>query len=402
MVDGEIPSDGGREQLGAAEVDADHAVVGHDGGLYPRALVAQDQPDRERPEPREYTLYRSRPRGLRARLRGLEGLEELRRPRRERRPGEERPGGISGRRVLRWVALAVGAWLALSLVLFLVSAQIQRGKVSDAARTELGGGFPLTSKTTVLVLGSDQRPKDSKEPGARSGPARADSILLMRVGGGAGRRLSIPRDTVVDVPGHGRQKINAAYAFGGTSLMIRTVKSFLGVDIDHVVEVDFTNFPKFIDALGGVDVKTGCVRDLVNGGDRNGGVTINVRPGVHHFDGRRALALSRVRKNACRPGENDLDRARRQQQVLTAIKGRMLSVSTFLRLPLVSWSAPRAIRTDMGGFSLLGLAGGLAIGGSPPPRVLKPSGATTLPDGGQGLTVDPATVRAEVARFERG
>jgi LCP family protein required for cell wall assembly len=357
------------------------------------------EPDPERPD---YTLYRSRPRGLRARLRGLEGIEELRLDLRERPRGVERAGQITGRRVLRWVALALGAWLALSLVLFLASAQIQRGKVSDAARDELDGGFPLTSKTTVLVLGSDQRPKNSKEPGARSGPARADSILLMRVGGGAGGRLSIPRDTVVDIPGHGRQKINAAYAFGGTSLMIRTVESFLGIGIDHVVEVDFTNFPKFIDALGGVDVKTGCVRDLVNGGDRNGGVTIDLKPGVHHFDGRRALALSRVRKNACRPGENDLDRARRQQRILSAIKGRMLSVSTFFRLPWVSWAAPRAIRSDMGGFSLLGLAGGLALGGSPAPRVLRPSGATTLPDGGQGLTVSPATVRAEVARFERG
>jgi LCP family protein required for cell wall assembly len=352
-------------------------------------------------DPPEYTVYRARPRGLRARLRGEEGLAELRDGPGDGRPPRDR-AGVTPRRVLKWIALAIGAWLAFSLVLFLVSAELESGKVSDSARSALAGGFPLTSAHTILVLGSDQRPKNSKEPGARSGPSRADTILLMRVGGGASGRLSIPRDTVVDIPGHGRQKINAAYAFGGTSLIIRTVKRFLGIPINHVVEVDFTNFPKFIDALGGIDVKTGCVRDLVNGGDRNGGVTINLRPGEHHLDGRHALALARVRKNSCRPGENDLDRARRQQQILSAIKGRMLSLSTFFRLPLVSWEAPKAIRTDMGGFSLLGLAGGLAIGGSPTPRVLRPTGVTVLPDGGQGLTVDPARVRAAVARFLRG
>ena len=90
--------------------------------------------------------------------------------------------------------------------------------MSDAADTELGGaGYPLTSPNTVLVLGSDARTKDSKEPGANKiGQAsRSDSILLLRIGGGKNATLSIPRDTVVDIPGSGQNKINAAYAIGG-------------------------------------------------------------------------------------------------------------------------------------------------------------------------------------------
>ena len=82
----------------------------------------------------------------------------------------------------------------------------------------------------ILVLGSDRRQKDSKEPGAEtSGPSRSDTIMLIRTGGGHSARLSIPRDTVVEIPGHGLQKINAAYAFGGPALSrSRWSKNWLG------------------------------------------------------------------------------------------------------------------------------------------------------------------------------
>ncbi len=109
----------------------------------------------------------------------------------------------------------------------------------------------------MLVLGSDARPKGTKEAGANliGSPSRSDSIMLMRVGGGKNATLSIPRDTVVDIPGHGRNKINAAYALGGPSLAIETVESYLGIKVNHLVEVNFENFPQLIDSLGGVTYK---------------------------------------------------------------------------------------------------------------------------------------------------
>src|SRR4029079_16815031 len=82
-------------------------------------------------------------------------------------------------------------------------------------------------------------------------PSRSDSIMLLRIGGGANAQLSVLRDTVVDIPGHGRNKSNAAYAFGGPSLAIETVEQYLGVDINHLIEVNFENFPELIDSLGG-------------------------------------------------------------------------------------------------------------------------------------------------------
>jgi len=301
--------------------------------------------------------------------------------------------------------MAVTAWLLVSLVVFLISAQIQSSKVSDAADAKLsGGGYTLTSANTILVLGSDARTKDAAEPGAQTigQPSRSDSILLLRVGGGSNAQLSVLRDTVVDIPGHGTNKINAAYALGGPSLAIETVESYLGVEINHLVEVNFENFPELIDALGGITYTGGCVTSKINGGTRNGGYTLRLKAGTHELNGEQALALARTRKNECRPAEDDKARVRRQQAILSAMKDKVTSFETFIRLPWVSWAAPQAVRSDMSGPTLLGLIGAELIGGDAKKYVLTPSGNTTLPDGGAGLTVDEQTKQETVARFLNG
>jgi LCP family protein required for cell wall assembly len=353
--------------------------------------------------PPDYKVYRSRPRWFKAPGRaGEPGFDELREKRRADREGRPRKPITPGR-VAKWVLIAIGAWLALSLLLFLISAQIEQANVSDEAKKALDGGFPLTSANNILVLGSDARPAHARDcPASGCGAPRSDTIMLMRAGAGHSARLSIPRDTIVDIPGHGRDKINAAYAIGGPALTITTVKQFLGVKVNHLVEVNFNNFPQFINALGGIDYTGPCVHSEISGGKSNGGSTLILPAGTHHLDGGQALTLARTRKNTCRPGEDDLDRAKRQQQILSAIKGRLVSFGTFFRLPLVSWDAPKAIRTDMNGFNLLGLFASMATSGSPTPRVLKPSGAETLPDGGVGLTVSEDEKRAEVRRFLDG
>jgi anionic cell wall polymer biosynthesis LytR-Cps2A-Psr (LCP) family protein len=154
--------------------------------------------------------------------------------------------------------------------------------------------------------------------------------------------------------------------------------------------------------MGGIDVKSGCVKSKISGGDENGGVTIDVPAGKNHLDGRHALAFARVRKNSCAPGENDVDRARRQQQMLSAMKHKVLSPFAFIRLPWISWNAPKAIRSDMSGPSLVSLFAVMATTGSPPPNVLKPDGYTTLPDGGSGVVVNSEQVRTKVRRFLKG
>lgn len=354
-------------------------------GLQELREEAPDAPRRPGSRPAEYTVHRAGRRRLPRLRRGGDGAKR------------GRPSITRGR-VVKWLLTAIGGWILLSLVVFMISAFIQRKNTSDAARSALASsGYTLTSANTILVLGSDARQPGTKEPGANvGGPSRSDSILLIRAGGGKSAKLSIPRDTVVDIPGFGPGKVNAAYAIGGPSLTIKTLEAHLGIEINHVVEVNFGNFPDFIDALGGITVKTNCVRSDINGGRRNGGTSLRLKAGENHLTGKQALTLARTRKNACHPEENDLDRAKRQQDVLAAIKSRLVSPATFVRLPLVAWAAPKAIQSDMGGPSLLGLFGAIQIGGDPPARVLG-----GLQSGG-GVGATEAEKQAAVREFLEG
>jgi LCP family protein required for cell wall assembly len=385
----------------------------------------------EQEPPPRYTRYRARPRLFGGREAAQDGGDEPRkvepggpergrgRDRRGRAPRDEvalSPHDGRAQRFVNWwrrltvkraVLALIGlifAWLLLSLVLFLISSHFERtSPPSNVAGALDPAGYPLTSANNILVLGSDRRPKGSKEPGAdTSGPSRSDSIMLMRVGGGHSARLSIPRDTLLEIPGHGLQKINAAYAFGGPALSISVIKRYLGIPINHIVEVNFEDFPQLIDAMGGVDYTGDCIVSRVDGGFHNGGFTLRLAKGTHHLDGKQALALARTRENLCRPNETDLQREEHQQALFTDMKSRLTSPSSFFRLPLIAWNAPPAIISDMSGPTLLGLFGSLAFSGTPPTRVLKPEGTETLPDGELGLRVSEAERRGAVAQFLRG
>jgi LCP family protein required for cell wall assembly len=348
-------------------------------------------PDSSPPEPPQYNVYRSRKR-LRDRLAPAGGnpMEAIRRRRGRVKPPDDGKGGVTPRRVLKWVALAILGWILVTIVTFFVSAQVNGG-VDAKTNAALSGGGSVLTGTNVLVLGSDERPKNgfgSKEPGANAGPARSDSIIVMHVGFGTVRKLSILRDTRAAIPGHGIAKINAAYALGGTPLTIKTVEGFLGngLKINHVIQVSFTNFPNLIDALGGVDITLKkCIRSNSFSGQR-----VVLSRGEHHLSGRQALFFSRVRKNSCAPNEDDRARAARQQQVLAAMRDKVASPlnwpSTFIRGPFVAWEAPQAIRSDMHGPGLAAMFIDLLTGGSGKTKVLLPTSAN--PALGQ-LIVDP-------------
>lgn len=368
------------------------------------------------PPPR-YNRYRVRPRLFGAREAERAGLLDAsaagggarRGRRRPRRPGpspDPRPWWRrwTVKRALLTLLGLIVAWLALSLVLFLISSHFERtSPPSDVAGVLDPAGYPLTSANNILVLGTDRRPKNSKEPGAETtGPGRSDSIMLIRTGGGHAARLSIPRDTVVEIPGHGLQKINAAHAYGGPAESISVIKRWLGIPINHVVEVDFENFPALVDAMGGVDYTGGCIVSRLDGGFARGGFTLRLSKGTHHLDGKEALALARTRENLCAPNETDLQREEHQQALFTDMKEKLMSPSSFFRLPWIAWNAPPAIISDMSGPTLIGLFGALAVSGTPPTRVLKPDGAVTLPDGESGLSVSEAEKRAAVAQFMSG
>ena len=319
----------------------------------------------------EYRVYRSRKPLFRRREGG--DRDELARLRGDAQPPQQQPRRrrFTRGRVIRWILAALAGWIAISMLVFLVSAQIQQGKVSGANHLLGAAGYPLWSPNNILVLGSDVRTSANAEPGAQTtGNGRSDSILLMRIGGGANSRMSIARDTVVDIPGAGRGKVNAAYAIGGAALAVQTIEGYTGVDINHVMIVSFEDFPALIDAMGGITYRGGCVVSKINGGFKNGGYTLRLPAGKTHIDGKQALALARTRKNACAKNENDLTRARRQQKIVGAMKRRLLSPMAFARLPLISWNVPKALRSDMSGPTLLGLFGALSVVGTPQTEIL--------------------------------
>ena len=362
------------------------------------------------PEPGPYRRYRATLRppwhrspdaqtGL-AQLRALNAGEGEGAPRRRlgrrRRPRPRRPRWL---RALRWALLALGGWIAISAVLFVVSSMTAAGIPSSAAAALDGGGLPLLSATNILVLGSDARPAGSKEPGADvGGPSRSDVMMLVRTGGGHSARLSIPRDTLVQIPGHGLAKINAAYYYGGPALAIRTVESFLGIKVNHVVLINFTNFPKLVDAMGGVTYTGSCVVSFISGGFRDGGFTLRLPSGTHHLDGLQALALARTRENRCNPAENDLTRELRQQKLLLDMKSQMLSLAGFIRLPWIAWALPQTLETDMGAPTLAGVLAALELDGNAHTALLEPTGSAVY-NGQDVLTITDAAKQADVERF---
>lgn len=354
-----------------------------------------------------YKIYRSGPRGLKERLRGED--DDLRVPPDYRRyRGGDRGGPrrrITPKRVILGLLALLVAWLLLSLVLFLISSSTgSSGVPADAEAALTSASNMITGTDTVLVIGTDQRPAGTHEAGANTQDAgsRSDTLMLWRVGGGVSRRLSIPRDTLVPIPGHGTNKINAAYAFGGPALTIKTIDQFTGLKINHVIIINFANFPKFIDAIGGVNVKTGRICSEISGGAANGGWTLNLHPGVHHLTGIQALTLARTRDNSCDPASTDLTREGYQQQILNAIKSQLLSAHTFFHLPWASWYAPQAIRTDMGGLTLLSMFVGAETGGSAPVQILKPTGGEVVPGVGDALTVNHQAVQDAVSKLING
>ena len=363
--------------------------------------TAKPSGGRERPP---YRVYRSRP-SLRDRLR-KPSLESIR--------GEGGGGGIRGRfgrffggrrPWLRWILIFAVGWLLLSFITFAISAQIQKGKLPQSAKDALKGGPDVLVGQNILILGGDRRGKTQHNASGSEGqgPPRADTIMVLHASLTSFRKLSIPRDSYASIPNCGEQKINASLACntqstnGNPAETIKTVENFLGIDINHIVIIDFDGFADFINTLGGVKIDVpdtngkedgAVVCGDVDGGKKQGGVSLKLPPGEITLQGDKALAFARIRHNACDPSEDDRDRAARQQLVLDGIKDRLTSVTrlpyNFIKGPWIGWNAPRAFISDMGGFTLPQVAIAAILGGSGKTNVLGGSGANSEATTGPG------------------
>lgn len=200
----------------------------------------------------------------------------------------------------------------------------------------LAGTSIFSPSANILLIGSDTRQKDKK--------GRADTIMILHVSALRSKNvlLSIPRDTKVLLEGHGEGKINAAYAYGGPDLLVRSVENLTDLRINHVVELDFEGFVKLVDAMGGVTITVQePLVDPLSGA--------NFQPGTYHMDGEQALAFVRSRATA----SADLGRIERQQHFLKEMLKQLLSPATLIRSPQLFLSLTNYVKTDMNAMQMI-------------------------------------------------
>ena len=228
--------------------------------------------------------------------------------------------------------------LALAALSWAVYAFIGSGSLDKLSRSDR-----LAGKKNIVVMGVDSRPKEDDT-------GRSDTLFVVMLDPKHQDTslLSIPRDTRVRIKGHGWDKINHAFAYGGHKLTQDTVEEFLGIQVDHYVQVDFQGFQGLVDAIGGIDIN---VEKRMYYHDSWDGFEVNLRPGMQHLNGKTALQYVRDRDE-----EGDIGRIGRQQKFLRAVYDKVLSPAIIPKLPAFLKQVTSMVKTDMTVPELLELA----------------------------------------------
>ena len=221
------------------------------------------------------------------------------------------------------LAAAAGAFFAQSSLL----SRPDRGHKEEL--------LTATDKATIMIMGVDEREGDV---------GRSDTLMVATIDPikNEASLLSIPRDTRVAIPRNGYDKINAAYAYGGEKLTQRTVEDFLGVRIDHYVIINTHAFQKIVDAIGGIDINVEKRMYYEDPWDDDGGLIIDLRPGMQHMDGKTAVTYVRYRDE-----EGDIGRVKRQQKFMRACVDAVTTPAILPRLPGIISSVIDSVKTDL-------------------------------------------------------
>ena len=256
--------------------------------------------------------------------------------------------------------LLVCVWAVAGYMSLRSGAQKANGRLDAKAKQALTSthGMMLSNTSNILVLGTDH-----DKSAERQGISHSDSIMVIHTDPSRHRivYLSIPRDLRVIVPGHGYDRINAAFQLGGAALAIKTISTYTGLPVNHVIVVDFGQFRQLIDALGGVDINVprpifsnafGCPFTASRCASWQG---YRFAKGRQHMNGRRALVYSRIRENRLDPSETDITRGSRQQQVVQAVLSKITSPMTMIKLPWLGDDLLRPMATDLSASQLMQL-----------------------------------------------
>ncbi|MEB3370901.1 LCP family protein [Saccharopolyspora mangrovi] len=253
-------------------------------------------------------------------------------PPRRRRPSWGKRIGVG----LLVVVVLLGA------LLFYFDSMLQR-----TAALEFEGPAADSAGSNWLLVGSDSR--EGLDEGQReelsagdAGGRRTDSMMLVHIpsGGGQPALISLPRDSYVSIPGHGKTKLNSAFSFGGPKLLAQTVEQNTGVHIDHYAEIGFGGFADLVDAVGGVDI---CLDKPMDDNMAN----VHLPQGCQELDGPQALGFVRARYSL---DGGDLERAENQRKLLGALVDKGTSPATLINpfrlFPLASGASKTFLVND--------------------------------------------------------
>ena len=276
------------------------------------------------------TIYKSRRRlrrvGGRAPKPGKDPATKIKRPRRKRR--WLRVAWISAL-ILLVVVIALGAWFFVALKA--KEPRMRLAAVNAALKPNNGG------PDTTLIMGTDQ----GSNPG-ETGWCRSDVMLLLTIGPGGKTAglISIPRDSRVQIPGHtGYDKINAAHAYGGPQLAIKTVENLTGLDVNHYVEMNFNGFKNIVNTVGGVRMNIPrAINDIYAGQVPAGDVVLN---------GDQALALVRARHDVNAVPNGDADRQKNQRLFIEAMLSTVAHQSNPFTVLKVADAVSNSTKTDL-------------------------------------------------------
>jgi LCP family protein required for cell wall assembly len=327
----------------------------------PRGYPTGSMPTEEKP----YRVYRGgrtkgkvpleRPERARPDPNGRKPREpKIRRPR--RRWGWKRRLGVG---LLVLLVLAI-VWGIAGYLSFRNGVEKANARLDKSVPPVLSNqnGLLLSNPTTMLLLGRDHENTDQ-----RVGLNNSDSIMVLRTDPSRHRLvyLSIPRDLRVPIPGHGEERINSAFPLGGAALTIRTIQNLTGLEINHVMIVDFRSFKSLIDNVGGIDVnvpapilsnKFDCPYSASRCARWQG---YRFNKGTQHMNGQRALIYSRIRENQLNPADSDITRGLRQQAVIRAVMAKLLGFGTVLDLPFNGDSLLNPLTTDLSAWQFVQL-----------------------------------------------
>ena len=223
-----------------------------------------------------------------------------------------------------FVIAAVAGALFASSVLF--------DKPAKPEKTNL---MTAKDKIIVMIMGVDEREGDV---------GRSDTLMIATLDPKKKKAalLSIPRDTRVKIRGYGFDKINAAYAYGGYELTQDTVEDLIGVHMEHHILINIKSFKKIIDAIGGVDINVEKRMYYEDVWDDDGGLLIDLQPGLQHMDGDTAITYVRYRDE-----EGDIGRIRRQQKFMQAVMDKVTSPAIIPRIPSIIKEVVGSVQTDL-------------------------------------------------------